>query len=438
MNISVFGLGYVGTVVGACLARQGHHVVGVDVDGAKVAQLNSGAAPVHEPGLSELVAEAVHAGRLRATVSEHEAASQTDLSLICVGTPGLPNDDVNLQYLLRCCEQLGQELGRKSGYHVVVFRSTVLAGTTRRSLIPALEAASGRKCGLDFGVCFNPEFLREGSAVSDYFIPAQTVIGEFDARSAEAVIEICRDLPGSFCRTTLETAEMLKYITNSWHALKVGFANEVGALAKGLGIDSHEVMDLFCRDTKLNISRSYLSPGFAFGGSCLPKDLRALVRQGRMLDLELPILNAVLPSNGTHITRAFNLITAKDCRRIGVLGLSFKASTDDVRESPTVELVERLVGKGYEVVVYDPNINLSELVGSNREQLFRRIPHVARLLVSDIGQVMDRTDLIVISTPEQEFAGALTRLRPGQTLIDLVRVSRDGAVPPPGYEGICW
>lgn len=440
MRISVFGLGYVGSVCSACLAEQGHSVIGIDSNETKIELINKGLAPIIEPQLSELITKMVAAGRLRATRTASDAIAETDLSLICVGTPSQLNGAVDLSYVRKVCEQIGAELARKNGSHIVVMRSTLSPGSMRMVVIPTLEQYSGRTAGEDFGVCINPEFLREGSAVNDFYHPPKTVIGELNSRSGDALASLYSQIPAPLIRTDLETAEMVKYTDNTWHAVKVAFANEIGVLCKKLNTDSHKVMEIFCQDTKLNLSAYYLKPGFAFGGSCLPKDLRGLLHTAKTLDLDLPLLSSVLPSNERHIERAIEMVRARGNKRVGVLGFSFKAGTDDLRESPMIAVIERLLGKGYELRIYDENVQLSELVGANRDYLLNHVPHISRLMCKDISEVMTQCETIVIGTKSREFEEVLSSKRADQVIIDLVRVFEaerinDGVNT---YEGICW
>jgi GDP-mannose 6-dehydrogenase len=436
MRISIFGLGYVGTVSAGCLAQDGHTVVGVDPAHTKVGLINDGMTPIIEKDIGDIIRKGVESGRLRATDDVALAVRTTDMSLICVGTPSLLNGGLDLSYVRRVCEQIGRELKRKAGFHVVVLRSTMLPGSMRDIVIPALEESSGKRAGVDFGVCVNPEFLREGTAVHDFYHPPKTVIGEIDMRSGDMVAELYRGIDAPLVRTKIEIAEMVKYTDNVWHALKIGFANEMGNICKALAIDGHQVMDVFCRDTKLNLSSCYLKPGFAFGGSCLPKDVRALTYKARSLDLDLPILSAILPSNERQVERGLRMILEHSKRKIGVLGFSFKAGTDDLRESPMVEVIERLLGKGYELRLYDRNVRLAGLVGANRDYILNRIPHISRLMTDSLDQVIDFSDTVVIGNGDPEFRGVYERLRPGQTLVDFVRVNKD--VSGERYNGICW
>jgi GDP-mannose 6-dehydrogenase len=437
MRISVFGLGYVGAVSAACLAGDGHQVVGVDPQPVKVDLLNQGRSPVIEAGVGELVAAGVAEGRLRATAACAEAVQASDLGLVCVGTPSQANGSLDLAYLCRVGEEIGAALRERDGFFVVVVRSTVLPGTTEEVLVPVLERASGKRAGHGFGVCVNPEFLREGSAVHDFHHPPKVVVGAADERSRRLVTPVMERPGAPTVQTEVRLAEMAKYADNAWHALKVAFANEIGSLAKAQGIDGRRVMEVFCADTKLNLSPAYLKPGFAFGGSCLPKDVRALVYRGRGLDLDLPLLNAVLPSNRQQLERAFQLIVGADHRRIGVLGLAFKAGTDDLRESPMVDLVERLLGKGYDLRVYDSNVNLAKLVGANRDYILNQIPHISNLMVATVDELLDHAQTVVVGTDDAAFRAAVEQVRPGQRVVDLARVV-DEPGGRDGYDGICW
>jgi GDP-mannose 6-dehydrogenase len=412
-------------------------VIGVDPVAAKVDLINRGQPPIIEVDIAEIIREAVASGRLRATNDPAMAIEQTELSFVCVGTPSQPNGNLDLRYIRRICEQIGEALKSKSTRHVVVIRSTVLPGTMHKTVIPTLEEASGKKAGADFGVCINPEFLREGSAVKDFRFPPKTVIGELDAASGDLLASLYEGLDSPLVRTDLETASMVKYVDNSWHALKIGFANEIGAVSKAFGIDSHAVMDIFCRDRVLNISTAYLSPGFAFGGSCLPKDLRALSYQAKMQDLNLPILTSILPSNEMQIARGLQLIMERGHTRIGVLGFSFKSGTDDLRESPLVEVIERLLGKGYDLRIYDRNVHVASLVGANRDFILNRIPHISKLMVSNIDAVLEHAQTVVIGNKDPEFKEIPGRLHKDQLLVDFVRMSEKRSSNG-NYAGLCW
>lgn len=419
MRISIFGLGYVGLVSAGCLSGTGHSVLGVDLNPVKVDMVNQGLSPVIEAGLGDLIRDGLGRGLLRAVHDAREAVLESDVHLICVGTPSSANGNIDLGAVERVCGQIGQALALKDTFSVVVTRSTLLPGTIEEKIIPLLEAASGKRAGRDFGVCANPEFLREGSAVHDFHYPPKIVIGCADARSAALVADIYAQIESPVFVTRYRTAEMIKYADNSWHALKVTFSNEIGSLCETLGIDSEEVMRVFCADTKLNISAAYLKPGFAFGGSCLPKDLRALVYRAKQSDLELPVLESILASNTKHIDRAFQRVTQGGARRIGVLGLSFKAGTDDLRESPVVELVERLIGKGYELKIYDRNVHMASLVGANKDYILTKIPHIYRLVAENINAVLEHAEVVVIANSAPEFGPVLSQLLPGQRVVDL-------------------
>jgi GDP-mannose 6-dehydrogenase len=436
LKLAVFGLGYVGTVSAACFARDGHEVVGVDPNPTKVEMINAGRTPVIEHGLGELVSDAVRRGKLRATSSTLEAVGETELSLICVGTPSEPNGSLDLRAVRAVSEEIGAALANMQRRHTVVLRSTVLPGTTRRIVVPALEATSRKVAGRDFGVCVNPEFLREGTAVRDFDSPPKTVIGENDEQSGELVATLYEPIDAPLIRLDVATAEMVKYADNAWHALKVGFANEVGNIAKALGLDSHRVMAVFCQDTKLNLSPAYLKPGPPFGGSCLPKDLRALTYLARSLDLEVPILGSILPSNRLQVDKALEMVLRTGKRRVAFLGLSFKAGTDDLRESPLVELVERLIGKGLELRIYDRNVHLASLTGANREFILHHIPHISRLMVTTMEEAIHEAEVVLIGNSDSEFKAVLSH--PSRyVVLDLVRIAGE-RTSDETYHGICW
>jgi GDP-mannose 6-dehydrogenase len=437
LRVSVFGLGYVGAVSAGCLASDGHEVIGVDPVHTKADLINKGRSPIVEADISEIIESTVKAGRLRATNDSAEAIRETELSFVCVGTPSQANGNLDLRYIRRICEQIGEALKAKTARHTVVIRSTILPGTMHKIVIPTLEEFSEKKAGVDFGVCNNPEFLREGSAVNDFRYPPKTVIGELDQASGDILATLYEKLEAPLIRTNLEAAEMVKYVDNSWHALKIGFANEIGNLCKSLGLDAHEVMKIFCQDRKLNISPAYLQPGFAFGGSCLPKDLRALSYQAKLHDLQLPILTSILPSNEMQIARGLQLITGKGHTRVGILGFSFKAGTDDLRESPLIEVIERLLGKGYDLRIYDRNVNIASLVGANRDFILNHIPHISKLMVGDIDAVLNHAQTVVIGNKDPDFKAVPARLRDGQFLVDFVRII-DGRSNNGKYDGICW
>lgn len=437
MKISIFGLGYVGTVSAGCLSTEGHEVVGVDPVQAKVDLINKGLSPIIEAEIGALIESNVKCGRLRATSDPAEAIQGTEISFVCVGTPSQQNGNLDFRYIRRICEQIGQAIKNKAARHTVVIRSTILPGTMHDIVIPTLEEFSGKKAGTDFGVCHNPEFLREGSAVRDFHAPPKTVIGELDKASGDILVKLCENLDAPLIRTDLETAEMAKYVDNCWHALKIGFANEIGNFCKAFGIDAHRVMDIFCQDKKLNISPAYLMPGFAFGGSCLPKDLRALSYKAKSNDLNLPILTSILPSNEMQVSRGVQMIIEKGQKRVGILGFSFKAGTDDLRESPVIEVIERLLGKGFDVRIYDKNVNIASLVGANRDFILNHIPHISRIMVDRMDAVLDHAQTVVIGNKDPEFQGILERLHDGQHLVDFVRITNrrsDNGI----YDGICW
>jgi GDP-mannose 6-dehydrogenase len=419
------------------LAQEGHEVIGVDSEPTKVDLINAGKSPIIEKDIGRIIEQQVAAGRLSATVDATVAVRETDLLLICVGTPSRGNGDIELKYVRHVCEQIGTAMRDHPRAPVVVIRSTMLPGTMRDVVIPTLEACSGRRAGVEFGVCINPEFLREGTAVHDFFNPPKTVIGELNRASGDLLASLYARIAAPLIRTDIETVEMVKYADNAWHALKVGFANEIGNVCKELEVDSHGVMDIFCQDTKLNLSPYYLKPGFAFGGSCLPKDLRALLYKAKMLDVSLPILAAILPSNEQQIERAVRTVIEKGSKRVGVLGFSFKAGTDDLRESPVVELTERLIGKGYDLRVYDANVRLAAIHGANRDYILNHIPHISRLMTRSIDEVLDHADTIVIGNAAPEFHDVPRRLRGDQIVVDFVRITDSRSVSGV-YEGICW
>ena len=438
MKVSVFGLGYVGSVSAASFAADGHHVIGVDVNADKVATVNAGRSPIVEPGLEALLHQGVTDGLLCATTNTADAVASTEVSLLCVGTPSRRNGSLDLTYLTRVSEQVGAALRDKSSYHVVVVRSTVLPGTTHDVIIPTLERASGRKYGDGFGVSVNPEFMREGSALRDFRKPPLTLVGHNHAADASGTIALYQSIDAPLVSTSIRVAEMLKYTSNAWHALKVCFANEIGNLCKRVGVDSHEVMDIFCRDDKLNLSSYYLKPGFAFGGSCLPKDVRALQYRAKEMDVEMPVIQSILSSNRKQIEQAFDQVMETGRKKIGLLGFSFKAGTDDLRESPLVILAEALLGKGRQLCIYDKNVALARLVGANKEYIEKQIPHLSSLLSDTIDDVINASEVIVVGNTAPEFADALKRCRADQIVIDLVRLPIRGSLLAADYRGICW
>ena len=437
MDISIFGLGYVGAVSAACLSQEGHRVIGVDSNDGKVDLINQGKSPVIEKDVDGMVAAGRENGTLRATTDGAAAIAESDLAIVCVGTPSSLNGNLDLTYVERVCQDIGSALKDKDGYTAVVIRSTVLPGTLRSLVIPTLESSSGKRAGEDFGVGFFPEFLRESTAVHDFYNPPKVVFAASDAKCRAMLESLNEGFDAPKTCAEYETAEMVKYADNTWHALKVAFANEIGSISKALEIDGVDVMKIFCQDTKLNISSKYLMPGFAFGGSCLPKDVRALTYKARTLDLDLPVINSIMPSNERHIDRALRMIMELNERRVGVLGLSFKAGTDDLRESPVVELVERLLGKGHEIRIFDRNVNLSRLVGANRAYIFQHLPHIAKLLVDDIDEVVTHGGTIVVGNNDSQFAEVTSRLNMSQRVIDLVRIANE-QTGRGEYNGICW
>lgn len=419
VRVSVFGLGYVGAVTAACLAHRGHQVIGVDPNGAKVAAMDSGRAPVLEPGLEELIAQGRQSSSLSVTTDALSAVLQSDLTFVCVGTPSLTSGRLDLDSVARCAQDIGGALRVKKAFHTIVIRSTVLPGTAESIVVPALEAASGKCAGVGFAVCSNPEFTREGCAVADFLNPSITVLGADQPSFLEPLREIYRNTPGTICETSLGVAQMVKYVCNAFHALKVTFANEIGALCSELDVDARAVTDIFIADKKLNISGAYLNPGFAFGGSCLPKDVRALSYQAKRLDLDLPLLRAILPSNQAHLERAVETVLAKKSKRIGVLGLSFKSGTDDLRESPSVQLIKRLLGEGCEVLVWDKHVSLGRLTGSNRQFIQDEIPHIGARLSTSLEDVVKQSEIVVIGTSALSDDDLQAVLRPDQLVVDL-------------------
>jgi GDP-mannose 6-dehydrogenase len=435
MRINIFGLGYVGCVSAACLAKRKHNVFGIDIDQVKVDIINAGKSPIVEDGLDELISETVASSNLKAMISGQ--IPEADVSIICVGTPSNENGSLDLKYLIKVAEQIGEFLAQTKSYHLIVNRSTVLPGTIEDILIPTLESISGKKAGEDFGVCMNPEFMREGSSIYDYNNPPLTSIGELDKKSGDTLEKIYADIDAPLYRSNIKVAEMLKYSSNTFHALKVTFANEIGNICKKVGIDSHDVMEIFTKDTKLNISPYYLKPGFSFGGSCLPKDLRAITYKAKELDLDLPLLNSLIVSNKQQIEKAFNIIAKSGKKNIGVLGLSFKAGTDDLRESPIVELIEKLIGKGYNLKIFDEEVSMAKIFGSNKKYIETVIPHISSLISNSINDVIDESDLVIIGKKEISYMNALTE-NDSVYVFDLVKLFSQNNQPKENYEGICW
>ena len=438
LKISVFGLGYVGSVTAACFAHVEHQVIGVDVSPSKVEALGAGRSPIIEARVSELLSDGHKQGRLRATSDAAVAVRESDISFICVGTPSLRSGKLDLGYVERVAREIGAALNQKKSQHVIVLRSTVLPGTTESLVIPAIEQASGLIAGTDFSVCYNPEFMREGSAVADFLQPPYTILGAQNPKHLALLHELYKTVSGPVFETSIPVAEMVKYVSNAFHAVKVSFANEVGTLCQHLGLDTNAVTRIYTSDTKLNISPAYLSPGFAFGGSCLPKDLRALSYRAKELDLALPLLDSVLRSNAMHVDRAVDAVLRTGKKKIAFLGLSFKAGTDDLRESPQVQVIKRLLGEGCQVKIWDRDVLLGRLAGSNRQYIEEVIPHIGSLLSSGFEEVVQSGDVVIIATKidKDRMVRCVT---PDQIIIDLVNL--DPANRPSGaasYQGICW
>ncbi|NRA55782.1 MAG: UDP-glucose/GDP-mannose dehydrogenase family protein [Gammaproteobacteria bacterium] len=436
MDISIFGMGYVGAVCSACLSKNGHNIIGVDISQDKVDLINAGRSPIVEPGLEELITNGVTSGNLKATTDAISAVKNSEISMICVGTPSMANGNLDLNYIESVCHDIGTALADKTRPHYVVVRSTVLPGTVQNVVIPALEKASGRIAGRDFFVATNPEFLRESTAIFDFYNPPMTVIGQMDDESGAVLASLYQDLDAEIIRKPIEVAEMIKYTCNVWHATKVTFANEIGNISRALGVDGREVMEVVCKDKKLNISNYYMRPGFAYGGSCLPKDVKALTYRASSLDVKIPMLNQLMVSNRNQIDNAFNIIKKLNQRKITMLGLSFKAETDDLRESPFVELAEQLIGKGYDLKIYDQYVEYARVNGANKEYINSHIPHVSSLLESDLQSAVDHGDIIIVGNGNKAFAKVLENLPAGKKLVDLFgfmdQVSCD-------YKhGICW
>lgn len=437
-SISIFGLGYVGAVTAACLADRGFRVVGVDVNAQKIEMINQGRTPIVEEKIGEIVQQAVASKRLSATDDIAQAINETNASLICVGTPSLGNGDLDLTYVKRVAEEIGEALAKKDDYHQVILRSTVLPGTTDDIVLPILEKHSGKKAGVDFGLCFNPEFLREGSSVKDFYAPPFTLVGVANEKDADVVRQIYGWLEAEFLVEDYRTAEMVKYINNSYHAVKVAFANEVGRLCESLDIDSHAVMNVFCKDTKQNLSAYYLKPGFAFGGSCLPKDLRAILYKAKSMDVSMELFQSTLVSNRTQVEAGVKLVEKLGSKQVGLLGLSFKAGTDDLRESPIVTLVETLLGKGYRIRIFDENVSLSRLVGSNKAYIESELPHISEMLYESMEEVIDASDTIVIGNPDPRFGEIIDSVPASKQIVDLVRIVPEWKSSAPNYHGIGW
>lgn len=438
MNICIFGLGYVGCVTGACLAQMGNHVTCVDINMSKIDLLNSGSSPIVEKDIGEIVHQTVVEKRFEATADYKKAVQDSDIIMLCVGTPSQKNGSLELSAVKKVAEEIGETLKDCEDFKIVVNRSTVLPGTVETVIIPLIEKYSKKKAGVDFGVCMNPEFLREGTSVYDFYHPPKNVIGQINQRSGEALIALYEKIPCPTIRTELKIAEMVKYCDNSFHALKISFANEIGNICKKMKIDSHKVMDIFCQDRKLNIAPTYLKPGFAFGGSCLPKDLRALTYKARKMDLETPVLSSILPSNKAQINYVIDYLMDYKNVNIGFLGLSFKEGTDDLRESPIVEVIERMIGKGFHVGIHDSNVSLSRLIGSNKEYITRGIPHISSLLYDDAEELIKDSGILVISSREDLYKNLIANYSGEKQILDLVRIVDDEQSTQAGYNGICW
>jgi GDP-mannose 6-dehydrogenase len=437
-RISIFGLGYVGAVSLACLARDGHQVIGVDIDPVKLDLIRSGKSPILEEGIQELMRDVVESGRVSVTNDAVQALRDTELSFICVGTPSAPNGSQDLSAVLRLCEHLGTALKDKSEFHTFVIRSTVQPGTVEEKIEPILERASGKRSGVDFGLCFQPEFLREGSSIRDYDHPPYTIVGGNCEQAVNVVREVFAHLEARFMVTNIRVAEALKMSCNAFHAMKITFANEIGRVSQALGIDSHEVMRLVCADQRLNISPAYLKPGFAFGGSCLPKDLRALTNIAKQNDIVLPMLSSLLASNRVHIDHAVDKILKLGRPKVGMLGLSFKTGTDDLRESPLVLVAKRLIGEGCEVRIFDPEVQLSRLLGANRSYIDANIPHLKSLMCSSMAEMVDPSEVILVGLQQTALNDSLqARVRADHYLIDLVNLPNRDLLRC-RYEGVCW
>jgi GDP-mannose 6-dehydrogenase len=438
MRVVVVGLGYVGSVCSACLASRGHEVVGVDTSDHKVGQIARGMSPIVETGLGTLIAEAQAAGRLRATTAIADAMAGAEVVLVCVGTPSGVDGGLDLSHVKRATAEVGAALKLSGTFTTVVMRSTMLPGSVEEELLPTLEQAAGGRAGKDFGIAYNPEFLREGSAIADFFGAGYTVVGAGDPKSADALRRLYDGVGGELIVTAIRTAEMLKYVNNAYHALKVSFANEVGRVCKKEGIDSHEVMALFCRDTRLNLGPNYLKPGFAFGGSCLPKDLRALTQRARRHDLQLPVITSILRSNDRHVEEAIHLIERVRKKHLGFLGLSFKEQTDDLRESPILRVIGALVGKGHSVLLHDPNLDMERVLGANRRFVEDEVPYLPERLRASVAEVVEKSEVIVVSNRSAEYAAVGAMLQRGQVLVDLAHAVDAKTVALGEYHGLAW
>ncbi|MCV2884913.1 nucleotide sugar dehydrogenase [Aestuariibacter sp. AA17] len=439
MRISIFGMGYVGAVCAACLAKRGNTIIGVDVSDDKVEMINNGKSPIVETGLGDLLSEGVREGRISATTNAKEAIANSDISFICVGTPSMKNGGLKLDFIQTVCREIAEAIAEKDEYHTIVVRSTVLPGTVNEFIRPIIEDYSGKKLGQGFGLAVNPEFLRESTAIKDYNQPPMTVIGAEDDISIELLTQLYSDLDAPLIVKPIEVAEMVKYSCNVWHATKVAFANEIGAIAKAAGVDGRDVMDIVCEDKSLNISKYYMKPGFAFGGSCLPKDVRALTYKANQMDVSVPLLDSIMNSNETHVKKAYDIVTSFQSRKIGLLGLSFKAGTDDLRESPLVELAEMLIGKGFDLKIFDENVKYASVHGANKEYINAKIPHVSNLLNDELEDVVDHADIIIIGNPDQKFKSIIplnTSYAGNKRIVDLVGFMESASTE--SQHGICW
>lgn len=435
MDISIFGLGYVGCVSLGCLAKNGHNVIGVDISSVKVDQINSGIATIIEKDINTIIAEEYLAGRIKATTDTFQAIESSEISIVAVGTPSTNKGHLDLQYIFNVAENIGQALTGKDSFHIIAIRSTIMPGTCDK-FADIVEKTSGRKRNVDFAIVDNPEFLREGTAVHDYYNPPLTLIGSDNMNAADKIADLYRKLPAEIIITDLKTAEIMKYINNTFHALKISFGNEIGNICSELGIDSHKVMEIFCKDTQLNISPYYFKPGFAYGGSCLPKDLKGLQTLAHDLYVDVPLIDSINKTNDIQVQRAVKMIYRYWNKKLGFLGLSFKAGTDDLRNSPAVTVIEALLGKGCDITIYDKNINLAMLTGTNKEYINSRIPHLATLLIDDPFRLIDKSDVIIINTREPEFIKLVADID-NKIIIDFVRLD-DALLSKSNYLGVNW
>lgn len=436
MNISIFGLGYVGCVSLGCLARNGHTIVGVDVSETKVRQINNGLPTIIEKDIDIIIKEEHQKGKISATTDFVKAVKETEISIIAVGTPSTSTGHLNLDFIFKVVENIGEALKEKDDFQIVVIRSTVLPGTANKCA-EIIEKISGKKTDVHFTVISNPEFLREGTAVEDYFNPPITLIGSTNKEAAQKLATLYSNLPGQIVITELQVAEVMKYVNNTFHALKISFANEVGNICSAMKIDSHKVMEIFCMDKELNISPYYFKPGFAYGGSCLPKDLKGLQTLAHDLYVDAPLIQSIDKTNQVQISRAIEMIVQSGKRKLAFLGLSFKQGTDDLRNSPAVAVIEAIIGKGFDVEIYDKNVQLSKLTGTNKEYIDRHIPHLSRLMVSNLNSLLDDAEVIVVNNKEKEYVDALLETSSTAKIIDMVRLP-ESIRNRPGYTGINW